>query len=133
MEDLVSQKVNGPSIALIALGAVSILTNLASFIWQGIGAVTWIMAGDVDWMLFITSQGWSLGMNLFGAVASIVIILGGVRMRQQKSAGLVYAASAFAILPCCIGVPCCCLGIPIGIWALITLNDEDVKAAFEAA
>jgi hypothetical protein len=26
--------------------------------------------------------------------------------------------------------PCCCLGLPIGIWALVVLNNEQVKSSF---
>jgi hypothetical protein len=36
-------------------------------------------------------------------------------------------ASIFAMLPC---NPCCLLGLPIGIWALVVLSNEDVKDAF---
>jgi hypothetical protein len=32
------------------------------------------------------------------------------------------------MIPCVSG--CCFLGIPIGIWAIITLGNPDVKVAF---
>ena len=38
------------------------------------------------------------------------------------------AASVVAMLPCLS--PCCCLGLPIGIWSLVVLLDNNVKASF---
>jgi hypothetical protein len=35
-----------------------------------------------------------------------------------------------AALPCCIGLPCCCFGLPVGIWAIVSMQDDQVKAAF---
>jgi hypothetical protein len=32
------------------------------------------------------------------------------------------------MIPCLS--PCCCLGLPIGIWALVVLLDNNVKASF---
>jgi hypothetical protein len=37
-----------------------------------------------------------------------------------------------AMLPCCTGL-CCCLALPVGIWAIITMQDDQVKAAFAEA
>jgi len=36
------------------------------------------------------------------------------------------------MLPCCVGA-CCLVGLPAGIWSIMTLMDEEVKAAFQAA
>ncbi len=42
---------------------------------------------------------------------------------------LCVAASVIGMIPCCTS--CCCLvGLPVGIWSLMTLMDNDVKAAF---
>lgn len=131
MDDVVSGKVNGPSIALIIFGLLSMLSNLIGLAWQAMGAAAVLMAGDVDWVLFITSQGWSLALSAVSILTAVVIIVGGLRLRQQRSAGLVYAAAAMAMLPCCSGW-CCCFGLPIGGWTLFTLGDDQVKQAFEA-
>ena len=64
----------------------------------------------------------------FGAV----IAYGGNCLRSGQNAPVVYAASIMAMIPCCSGV-CCCLGIPIGIWAIVTMQDEQVAAAFAEA
>lgn len=131
MDDVVSEKVNTPGLALIVMGLLSLLTNVGMLAWLGFTTVTVLMAGDVDWTLFITSQGWQLVMTLLGVFTSFVIMLGGVRLRQQRGAGLVYFASIISMLPCCVGVPCCCIGLPIGGWVLSVMQDDQVKTAFE--
>ena len=69
----------------------------------------------------------------FGTVAimfvlDIVVILGGIKMKALRNHGLSMVAAIIAIVPC-FG-PCCVLGIPFGIWALVVLNDANVRAAF---
>ena len=39
-------------------------------------------------------------------------------------------AAVVALLPCVS--PCCLVGLPIGIWALTTMNKPEVKDAFRA-
>lgn len=64
-----------------------------------------------------------------GAALDLVILLGGIRMRQVRGYGLALAASICAIIPL---NSCCCLGLPLGIWTLVVLMNPDVKAAFAA-
>jgi hypothetical protein len=59
----------------------------------------------------------------------IVIIVGAVKMMRLRSHGLATAASALAMLPC---GPAWLLGLPMGIWSLVVLNRQNVKAAFDA-
>ena len=42
--------------------------------------------------------------------------------------GLRLAGAIVAMLP---RTPCCIIGLPIGIWAVIVLIDNEVKAAFD--
>jgi hypothetical protein len=59
------------------------------------------------------------GLTFFGAL----------QMRNLKNYGLSMAAAILVMLPCG-SYCCCCIGIPIGIWALVTLNKPEVKSAF---
>ena len=61
-------------------------------------------------------------------VLGVLIILGGVKMKQLRSYGLAMTATILAMIPCTS--PCCVLGLPIGIWALVVLNNAEVKSAF---
>jgi len=64
---------------------------------------------------------------------ALLIILGALRMMKQQSYGFAVTASILAMVPCVGTSGCCCLiGLPIGMWALIVLMDNDVKAAFGA-
>jgi hypothetical protein len=137
MTEYAQEKVNGPGIALMVLGGLSILTNLAMTAVRGIGLVTNVMSllssGYADtgmWIALFTSSGWQVLMSLVGIIGSVMLVVAGTRLRGLKSAPLVYAGSIMGMLPCCVGAPCCCIGLPIGIWAIVTMQDEQVKAAF---
>lgn len=65
-------------------------------------------------------------------LGGLVITLGGVQGLRARGRGLVMTSSILAMIPCFSGL-CCPLGLPIGIWALVTLGKPEVKAAFAAA
>lgn len=138
MNEYVEGKVGPPGIALIVFGILALLLNLVGAAFQALGAVSQIMilldssAGTDQWVAWFTSQGISLIIMLGGFIWSIIIILAGARLRSARSAGLVYAGSVMAMLPCCVSY-CCCLGLPLGVWAIMTMQDEQVKAAFAEA
>jgi hypothetical protein len=132
----VEEKVNLPGIALLVVGVLAILGNIGSLIWQGLTAIPAMMSlfeygTSADWIAFAMGQGWGLAMTFIGIFMAFVVVFAGVKMRQLSGAGIVYAGAVIAMLPCCgVGVPCCCLGLPIGIWAIVTMQDEEVKSAF---
>ena len=55
----------------------------------------------------------------------------GLKMKDLQSYGLCVAGAVLALLPC--NCCCCWVGLPIGGWALATLMNAEVKAAFQAA
>jgi hypothetical protein len=61
-------------------------------------------------------------------VCSFFIAFGAVKMRHLNGYGWSLAASILSIIPCTNS--CCCAGLPIGIWALVTLFASDVRLAF---
>ena len=65
-----------------------------------------------------------------GLVVSVVLVLGGVKLRAARSKGLAMTGSVLAMIPLS---GCCLIGLPIGIWAVVTMGKPDVKAAFAAA
>jgi hypothetical protein len=66
--------------------------------------------------------------SAINAICSLVITLGGARIRNAKGRGLGMAGSILAMIPCTNS--CCLIGLPIGIWAILVLSNADVKAAF---
>ncbi len=134
MNEYVRSKVGPPGIALVILGLGSILANLAFLLVSLVGyadSLVALVTGDLDASYTTTLIG-MLVRNLVSlavsCLASLVVAFAGLRLRGARSPGLIYLGSILAMLPC-IG-PCCCLGLPIGIWAIVTMQDEQVKAAF---
>ena len=64
------------------------------------------------------------------SILNLVAIFGATKMKGVKSYGWSLAATIITTIPCITG--CCCTGPLIGIWGLIVLLSEDVKAGFAA-
>jgi hypothetical protein len=64
---------------------------------------------------------------LVGIVIYAAMLFGAMRMKALESYGFAVVASILALLPCC---PCCFLALPVGIWSVIVLVDDNVRAAF---
>jgi hypothetical protein len=60
-------------------------------------------------------------------VWALIVAAGGISLVSLRIHGLAKFAAVFAMLPCS---PYCLFGIPVGIWALVQLNDPDVYNAF---
>jgi hypothetical protein len=65
-----------------------------------------------------------------GAVVGVLSLLAGIRMRVLRNYALAVTGSVLAALPCLSCMSCCGLGEGIGIWALVVLLDQEVRAAF---
>jgi hypothetical protein len=66
----------------------------------------------------------------FAALTNLLAVLGGLKMRRLRGYGWGMAASVVSLIPLVTG--CCCTGIPFGVWGLVVLLNEEVKAAFAA-
>ncbi len=76
------------------------------------------------------AQPFLLPLYLFSTFAGLMTILGGVKFRSLGSKGLVIFASLLSMTPFTSG--CCCIGLPIGIWAIIALNNQVVRDGYAA-
>ena len=65
---------------------------------------------------------------ILALVIGVVIILGALKMKQLRSYGMAFTSAVLAMIPCLS--PCCIFGLPIGIWAIVVLNNAEVKSAF---
>lgn len=70
----------------------------------------------------------SLIQGPIAMVSSVVILLGGISMMRLKNHGLATASAVMAMIPCTSA--CCLIGLPIGIWAMLTLTKPEIKRAF---
>ncbi len=67
-------------------------------------------------------------MNVVGLLAGGFCIYALLKMMKLQGRGLAYTAIIFSMLPC-LG-SCWCVNLWIGIWALIAMSDQNVKASF---
>jgi hypothetical protein len=126
-------KVNGPAIGLMVTAGIGILGQLISLVMHvlGTGMNMASMAGDAQVPDAVANMmGGTLGVlgSVMGILVGGLIFYGAMKMRALQSWGLSLAAAIVAMIPCLS--PCCCLGLPIGIWALVVLLDNNVKASF---
>ena len=66
--------------------------------------------------------------GLLNVPISLLLIVGGLRMRKLESYWLCFGASVVACLPC---TPIWLFGLPMGLWSLSVLARPEVKAAFD--
>lgn len=126
-----SAKITAPAVALMVVAAWKLLSSfipmlflpVASGHFPGLGhfsgeaaAVANAMIGWVP--LFIFS------ILLLKVIPGLLILFGGYQMLQRRSYAWSIAAAIISIMACSL------IGFPIGIWALIVLANDDVKAAF---
>ena len=64
-----------------------------------------------------------------GIVMDILVILGAYNLMNLKKYSMAMTGAVIACIPCC--GPCFVLGIPFGIWALVLLNNTEIKAHFD--
>jgi hypothetical protein len=69
-------------------------------------------------------------LTFFALLTSVLPIAGGIRMLSLKSYPLGVCAAVSAAIPCISPTACCGIGEIVGIWALIVLINENVRAAF---
>jgi hypothetical protein len=124
-------KVQAPAIALLIVAAISIVVRLILLVLQmvGVGLGAAAAAEQGPDQAFAAGQlvGGLVG-SIIGIVINAITFFGALKMKQLEQYGLVMTAAVLAVIPCCS--PCVILGIPFGIWALVVLNDAEVKAAF---
>jgi hypothetical protein len=138
----VASKVKAPAIALLVVGIINIplaLYNIASSLMT-MGAPQQALQGpnmppDMDPQAMEGITALVQGMGMVGVVLAVialalavVIIMGATKMMKLESYGMAMAGAILAMIPCLS--PCCLLGLPFGIWAIVVLNNPDVKSAF---
>jgi tRNA A-37 threonylcarbamoyl transferase component Bud32 len=106
------RKVMAPGIGLLATGIFALLPA----IYVPIG----LIAGhsDTNWLLVVCGA---------SGVVGVTIILGVVKMLRLEWLPLATTASILAMLPI---TPGCFLGLPMGLWAFVTLQNPRLIAAF---
>jgi len=122
--------VAGPAIALMVVGGIDLALGLLNLVLHiAMPAMVAGMGnrnrGNMDEVMVNAMSGVCSG--ILGLIMGTVILAGALQMKNLRNYGMAMTASILAMIPC---GNCCLLGLPFGIWALVMLNNVDVKRAF---
>lgn len=136
MRDIVLKKLKIPAIGLITsgflngtLGIIMLVSGLVRF--SGLQEKEQFPTEQAELIGYLISTFGIYGMALLSVIVAPIIVFGGIRMLNGQSRGLIIASSILSILPF---TSCCFLLSAIfGIWALVVLQNSDVKTFFKNA
>jgi hypothetical protein len=123
--------VGPPAIALIVTAVIGILAQLVNILLRLLGmGMSGVVAasGDSSGVAGLLSGVVGLVFAIIWLLMSGVVIFGAIKMKSLQSYGLAFAAAVLAAVPCTS--PCCFIGLPVGIWAIVVLLNDDVKRSF---
>lgn len=118
-QQVIRNKVRGPAIGLIVVGALNLL-------WLALFAVVFaigVAEGEMDDDM--------LGLVILIPILllkSVAVIYGGLQMMKLRNYAAAIMAVVISFLPCCY---CYVFELPIAIWAVVVLSDHHVRAAFK--
>ena len=130
----VLSKIETPAMALMGIGALNLLMSLGLGVYVVVMGITMGIAAADGAVSPAEVAGQLVGTACSGVLVfgcSILTIIAGMRMKNLQSYGLAMGGAIAAMTPCTSA--CCMLGLPIGIWCILTLNDDEVKGAFGQA
>lgn len=136
-----ASKVQAPALALIIITAVSLVLNLGLFfaapamlnsLLQNFQTRVELPPGQQAQLVTHTIVDYFTDLML-GIIGGGFVIFGAIQMKNLQMWGVSLAACIVAMIPYIYSGPCCCLfGMPVGIWGLVVLLNQDVKAAFRS-
>jgi hypothetical protein len=123
-----ASRVTIPAIGLIAMAALGLVTQMVAIILNLFGVGAGFLANNAGAVGGVLQGGVWVVYSLLVIVFSAIILVGAFKMKSQTGYGLAMASAFLAAVPCTS--PCCCLSMPMGIWAVIVLMDQNVKSSF---
>ncbi len=146
----VMAKVSPPAIALIVTGVLNVLFSLWGVVTSALtmaslnpiannqmeqfeemaaqGPEQAQMAEFMMQFAEITQGPLGLVLGIAQLVVGGVIVAGAIKMKNLQAYGFALTATILAMIPCLSN--CCIIGLPIGIWALVVLMNDEVKQSF---
>lgn len=132
------QALSVPSLLLILMGALGVAFSLLNVVMHATDGKMLVplldLAKDIPpelRRLTVESLKGSLfnySTDALAVLANALTVFGALRMRAVRSYGLAVTGAVVAMVP---GLGwCCCLGIPLGIWAIVTMSKPEVRAQF---
>ena len=99
------------------------MVNMLGIGWGSINA-----GGSEEQIINWISGGFGMISSAIGLVIAGLILYAALEMKKLKQWNLAVVASILAMVPCIS--PCCFVGLPIGVWSLVVLMKNEIKAAF---
>jgi DNA-directed RNA polymerase subunit RPC12/RpoP len=129
-----SRRVFLPGVLMIAISFLGFVANAVYFLEYSfhlgivdLRAIQARMSPNAHVPQWAISGPFPVTVSAVEVVASVVILVGSIQMLYLEKYWLAYTAAILATTPCFTS--CCCM--PIGIWAIVVLNDSAVKLAFK--
>jgi len=128
------QKVKAPAIALIVTAVVDLLFGFFGLLsrqatLEMYSKMPQFNDPQMQQLLHVVSGPLGIFSYIFQLVATVVVLIAGIRMMALKNYVLVFVGVILAVIPCI--TPCCgILTLPFGIWALVVLSKPEVKSQF---
>jgi hypothetical protein len=124
-------KVSGPAMGLMVTAGIGIALQLLGIVMNLMGMGAGAAGGNGEDAMFTMMSG-TVGLvsGVIGIIVGVVVFMGAQKMKALESYGFALTSAILAMIPCIS--PCCVIGLPIGIWALVVLNNDAVKAAFRS-
>ncbi|MGD9648713.1 MAG: hypothetical protein AB7U73_23585 [Pirellulales bacterium] len=124
-------KVMAPAIGLLVVGSVGLCAAIFSCVWSMVATPPPVDPNMPPMVQQFMQGGFgpmALAIQAIFLVLNGLIIAGGIQMLRLKAYTLAMTATILAMIN--VGNCCCLVGVPIGIWGLVILLQNDVKAAF---
>ena len=135
------EKVKAPGILLMVSGIINALLGVIGGVSMPViffgmrGEIEKELANDpemtpeiMDFVINMYGYG-GIGFAVLSVLIGIVVVVGALRMLSLRSWGLAMFAAILSVIPCLQS--CCLLSLPVGIYAIVVLNDSGVRAAFK--
>lgn len=127
-------KASGPGTAMLVVGILTLPMSVLAMLAGLVNVAEQASYAYSDEELIGTLIGGTVGIGFYvlNFIMGIVVAAAGWKMRNLESHTLCMVGAVALIIPCCGQVWCCWpLGLAFGIWAMVTLMNDDVKAAFQ--
>lgn len=129
------QRVLPPAICLMVVGGINLLFDGFRIVMAVVQFATMPavpppgpgapFGGGMEFMIAFTIM--SIAVSI---IWGMLVVYGGIKLKQLRSYGMVLTGCIFAMLPCING--CCILGLPFAIWTLVLIHDEQIRRHFSA-
>ena len=122
-----------PAITMVILAALGLMSYLAMVVLYLVGAGAGLAGlagshGSEDAVAALLGGGVGIAIGIVGALVNGLIIWGGMKMYNGTSLVMAWVATVLTLTSCFSA--CCCLTIPVGIWGVVILIDQQVATAF---